>query len=331
MANEHFRFTRTGHISDMTRTRRMTRSARFAAIQVAILIATLVIIEIVLRVLNPAYLRLDDWGTLNYRHDAELGWMPIPNTDTVVHLPREIRLRNNGLGLRDIEFVRGPQPAILVLGDSNVWGYNVEDNERFTAFLRLALPNHAIVNAGVSGYGTDQKYLLLRRLWPAIEPKIVVLIFCVENDHQDNSSNVRYFSYKPYLAAQGDGTAQFRGQPVPQSRRLVVKENWWGQHLFLARLAISANVELRHPRVTVPDPTERLIAMMRDYVESRGAKLVVGLQYREPPLEAYLTAQKIPFTTFEGGEQYTSSKHWTPEGNKLVAARLMRLLSDGGP
>ena len=304
--------------------------ARLVAIQVAILITTLLIIEIVLRVLNPAYLRLDDWGTLNYRHDAELGWTPIPNTETVVLLPREIRLRNNRLGLRDIEFARGPEPAILVLGDSNVWGYNVQDNERFTELLRAVLPSHAIVNAGVSGYGTDQEYLVLKRLWDTIQPKIVVLIFCVGNDHQDNSSNVRYFSYKPYLAMQPDGTAQFRGQPVPQSRRLVMKENWWGQHLFLARLAISAAVELRYPRITVPDPTERLIAMMRDFVESKGGKLVVGLQYRDPPLETFLQAQKIPFTTFEGGEQYTSSKHWTPEGNKLVAARLMRLLADSG-
>lgn len=303
---------------------------RLVAIQVALLIGTLVAIEIALRVINPAYLRLNDWDVLNYRHDAELGWTPIPNTETVVGLPRPITMKNNSLGLRDIEFVRGPKPAILVLGDSNVWGYNVVDGERFTELLRAALPGHAVVNAGVAGYGTDQEYLLLQRLWDKIEPKIVVLIFCVENDRQDNSSNARYLSYKPYLAVQADGTAQFRGQPVPQSRRLAMKENWWAQRLFLARLAISVSIELRHPRITVPDPTERLIAMMRDYVAAKGAKLVVGLQYREPPLEAFLQAQKIPFAAFDGGEQYESSKHWTPEGNKLVAARLMRLLADSG-
>jgi hypothetical protein len=303
---------------------------RLAAIQVALLIATLVAIEIVLRVVNLPYLRLEDWNTLNYRHDDELGWMPIPNTETTVLLPREIRLKNNSLGLRDIEFVRGPQPAILVLGDSNVWGYNVTDGERFTSLIRAALPSQTIVNAGVSGYGTDQEFLLLQRLWDTIEPKLVVLIFCVENDRQDNSSNVRYSSYKPYLAVQPDGTAQFRGQPVPQSRRLAMKENGWAQRLFLARLAISVAIELRHPRITVPDPTERLIAMMRDFVAAKGAKLVVGLQYREPALETFLQTQKIPFTTFDGGEQYESSKHWTPEGNKLVAARLMRLLVDRG-
>jgi hypothetical protein len=303
---------------------------RVAGLQAAILLVTLVVVEIALRMINPAYLWTDDWGGLDYRHDSELGWIPIPNATGTVALPRTLALKNNSLGLRDIEFTPGNKPTMLVLGDSNVWGYNVEDGERFSNLLRNELPNYVTVNAGVSGYGTDQEYLLLQRLWPSIKPRVVVLIFCVENDRNDNSSNVRYSSHKPYFATQTDGTLALRGQPVPQARKLYLKESWWAQHLYLARLAISAYVEVRYRRVSVPDPTEKLVGMMRDFVAANGATLVVGVQYREPQLEAYLTAQKIPFTTFEGGEQFDSSKHWTPAGNRLVADRLTKLLSDTG-
>jgi hypothetical protein len=302
---------------------------RVLLIQIAVMIVTLAVIEIALRLFNPHYLRTEDWGGLSFQHDAELGWMPLPGTTTTVMLPRVLTIRNNSLGLRDIEFQPG-RPAILVLGDSQVWGYNVEDGERFTNLMRADLPGHTIVNAGVAGYGTDQEYLILQRLWPTIAPKIVVLIFCVDNDRTDNSSNQRYFSYKPYFEAGPDGSLQVRGQPVPRARRVVLKESWWARNLFLARLAISAYVELRHRRVTVPDPTEKLIGMMRDFVQSRGARLVVGVQYREPRLEAYLAAENILFTTFEGGEQFDSSKHWTPAGNQLVADRLMALLKGRG-
>jgi len=253
-----------------------------------------------------------------------------PKLTGTAALPRTLAIGNNSLGLRDIEFTPSDKPVMLVLGDSNVWGYNVEDGERFSNLLRNELPGYAIVNAGVSGYGTDQEYLLMRRLWPSIKPKVVVLIFCMENDRNDNSSNVRYSNHKPYFATQSDGTLALRGQPVPKGRKLSLKESWWAQHLYLARLAISAYNEVRYRRVRVPDPTEKLVDLMRDFVQANDATLLVGVQYRQPELEAYLTAQKIPFTTFEGGEQFDSSKHWTPAGNRLVTDRLLQLFLHTG-
>jgi hypothetical protein len=41
----------------------------------------------------------------------------------------------------------------------------------------------------------------------------------------------------------------------------------------------------------VPDPTEQLIDMMRGLVEARGAKFLVGLQYHEKRLDAFLPAR----------------------------------------
>jgi hypothetical protein len=94
---------------------------------------------------------------------------------------------------------------------------------------------------------------------------------------------------------------------------------------------VSAYVLIANPPVTVPDPTERLIGMMREFVESQGAQFLVGLQYRDAKLEQALGAAKIPYVSFEGAEHYFGDgDHWTPKGHETVANRLMTLLSDNG-
>ena len=108
-----------------------------------------------------------------------------------------------------------------------------------------------------------------------------------------------------------DGGA-FKCIPVPWSRHLYFADNWLARNSWVARVAVSAYVLIANPPVTVPDPTERLIGMMRDFVESKGAKFLVGLQFREPRLEAALAAEKIPYVSFDGAEHYFGDgDHWT--------------------
>jgi hypothetical protein len=51
--------------------------------------------------------------------------------------------------------------------------------------------------------------------------------------------------------------------------------------------------------------------MMRDFVETKGTTLVVGLQRNDPQLETFLRNQKIPYSTFDDAELYDSSRHWS--------------------
>ena len=108
-----------------------------------------------------------------------------PSSDVIFTGIRTIKVRHNSLGLRDIEHDAAPKPTIAFIGDSFVWGYDAEANERFTELLREKMPEHRIVNAGVTAYGTDQEYLVLRRLWDRIKPNVVVLMVCVDNDRKD--------------------------------------------------------------------------------------------------------------------------------------------------
>lgn len=50
------------------------------------------------------------------------------------------------------------------------------------------------------------------------------------------------------------------------------------RNLWLPRLPANGYLCLRHPRVDVPDPTEKLVGKMREFVERNGARLMVGIQ-----------------------------------------------------
>jgi lysophospholipase L1-like esterase len=312
-----------------------TKSAlRQCLLQLVAILITLAAIELILRTADLRYLRDGHrpGHSAVHRYDAELGWFPAPNSSVLFTGSRTITARHNSLGLRDIEHDDASKPTIMFVGDSFVWGYDVEADDRFTEVLRARLPKMRMVNAGVTGYGNDQEYLLLRRLWDRIKPDVVVLIFCVNNDRADNSLNeVNDGYYKPYIEQAADGTWQFRGQPVPWPRRAYFVNQRLPHDLWLARLLVSAYVQLSHPEIRVPDPTEHLIGMMRAFVEGHGARFVAGLQRHEAPLEAYLQAQGIPYTSFDGADSYgDDGDHWTPKGHALVADRLAELFASTG-
>ncbi len=301
--------------------RRRWSLLRAIALQIAIVLLCAAGLELFLRVADFRDLRLvPESYRLPYQHDAELGWVPIP------HKVASDTIRINSLGLRDIEVAPTAKPTILVIGDSFVYGAGVRDGERFTDRLREELPGYRVVNAGVAAYGTDQSFLLMRRLWPRLEPSVVVLIVCVDNDHHDNSTNsVHGHTLKPYLA-ETDGRWEFRGMPVPRNHTWYFYNNALAERSALVRLGIEIYLRVRHPPVVVPDPTARLVTMMRDYAESHGAKFVVGLQRRDPALEPHLRAENIAYASMDEADTLPNDGHWSPQGHVTVAERLIALL-----
>jgi len=300
-----------------------------------IILLSLFAVEAALRLADFRVLRQDaSERSLAYDYDAELGWIPVPNSEAVVTTARTIHARHNSLGLRDIEYRPDGRPAILFLGDSFVWGVDAEANERFTDLLRQRLPRFSMVNAGVSGYGTDQELLWLKRLWPTVKPAIVVLLFCTDNDRLDNGTNVRYGGYrKPYFATAADGSLTARGQPVTKSLKLLIRDDWLPRHVWLARLASMAYVEVHEPQLFVPDPTEKLVGAIDDFVTGNGARLLVALQHKDDQHISSLQQRRIPFVTLDGAAAYGAEygAHFTPEGNQFVSRVLETFLNEQVP
>jgi GDSL-like Lipase/Acylhydrolase family len=145
-------------------------------------VVTLLAAELLLRAIYFSGPSRSEVGE-GYQFDPELGWLPVPNAaaqQTTGNRP--VLVKHNSLGLRERELSEIAPDRILLLGDSFTYGYDAEVNERFSELLQKELPQYGIVNAGVSGYGTDQQFLLMKRLWNHVNPKHVVLTFCVDND-----------------------------------------------------------------------------------------------------------------------------------------------------
>src|SRR5436190_22475569 len=169
-------------MQDFIKTGRLREILRSVGVSVLMTMATLAALEIILRVADFRELREGvTERSLSYRYDAELGWMPVPGSSARVTNARTVAVHHNSLGLRDDEFTLDATPTIMFLGDSFVWGLDAEADERFTELLKPRIPGKKVLAAGVSGFGTDQEYLLLKKLWPLVKPAVVVLIVCTDN------------------------------------------------------------------------------------------------------------------------------------------------------
>jgi hypothetical protein len=154
-------------------------------------------------------------------YDPLLGWTGKPYADDYFsYIDCRHHVRQNKYGFRGTEYgyARTATDRIVVLGDSFVWGFGVGDAEIFTSVMeRESHPPVEMVNLGVSGYGTDQEYLLWRSLGARFRPDEVILTIEPYTDIWENVSDVAYGYPKPIFDFTEQGGYQVFNQPVPLS------------------------------------------------------------------------------------------------------------------
>jgi hypothetical protein len=109
----------------------------------------------------------------------------------------------------------------------------------------------------------------------------------------------------------------------------MIRDNWLVRHLRLGRVAALAYAEISSPAISVPDPTERLITTIHDFVSAHDAKLLVALQSTDDRMVAHLKSERIPFVTLDGAAAYSIDygAHFTPEGHEFAARRMLDLFN----
>jgi len=307
----------------------MRRSLLLALVSVA---SALLLSEGVVRLVLKRTLDLpQDERSLAYRYDAELGWFPEPSSERTIAGTRVFHVRHNAKGFRDREPGPKTKPRLAVFGDSFVWGFDVEADERFTERLAARRRGLDVLNLGVSGYGTDQELLLLRRELAWLAADVVVLLFSQENDHLDNTTNRRYGPYyKPYFEV-ASGALVPRGQPVPLPLPYFCERSPVLGASYLVRAIYATWVGRKHPELRVPDPSHALVAAFRAAVEASGARFALLVQGVDEPLLAFAHAERIPALPLVTRQRYRHfGGHWTPKGHQFVAEQLDHLLRREG-
>lgn len=113
-----------------------------------------------------------------------------------------VKYNSNEFGMRDKERVKetSDRHRIVVLGDSFVEGFGVEESVRLTDVAE-SNTGVEVLNFGISGdFSSTQQYLLYRELASQFEHSGVAIFFLPDNDFRDN--NLENFSssrYRPYL------------------------------------------------------------------------------------------------------------------------------------
>ena len=130
-----------------------------------------------------------------------LGYDGLPNVQGRFHGQT---VTHNSKGNRGAE-VGFEKPAglkrVVILGDSQAWGYGVGDDETIAAQLSRLLnegdaPRYQVLNLGVGGYGTDQAFLKYLVQGMRYAPDVVVLTV-FKNDPIENAHTVYWGVEKP--------------------------------------------------------------------------------------------------------------------------------------
>lgn len=152
-------------------------------------------------------------------YDPLLGWAHEPGQEGIFETEQfRTEVRINERGLRDRLHPYERQDAtkrILVLGDSFAWGYGVEESERFSQLLEADL-GVEVINAGVSGYSTDQELLWYENEGVKYETDLVILVLTGNDVGDNNRQLVSNIYFKPRFVFK-DGQLVPTNYPVPQT------------------------------------------------------------------------------------------------------------------
>lgn len=153
------------------------------------------------------------------RHDAELGWVNLPNVHIEDMYGPGVWLATNAQGFRNTKEVLPAVPSgrarIVCSGDSMTLGYGVDNEHTWPYVLGEKSEELEVVNMGQGGYGIDQAYLWFMRDGGRMELDVHVFAF-ISHDFKRMEQS-RFSGYaKPRLALDEAGVLQVENTPVPR-------------------------------------------------------------------------------------------------------------------
>ena len=196
-----------------------------------------------------------------------------------------------------------PKARVALLGDSIAFGWAISDDETFAWKLQARFPDVAFVNHGVSGYGTYQSFLKMRRLM-AEDPPPDLILYGFYHDHlQRNVQSLQWVdmhdrndrpSTAPYCTTDADGhLLEHPGEPISRwpLRRSLASVYFVEQLLTRRRVA---------KRSAYAWPVMQSLAVEMDRIaRARGSRFVLLFLMSRPgvsrPLTEFLRSHDIAF------------------------------------
>lgn len=327
-------------------------------------IITLTVAEVMVRSLFP------DWAPRTprlvqfWQHDEFYGWSHIPGASgRFASYGFDVQVEINAQGFRGPAATPVKDPSktrVLVVGDSLVWGFGVEQEETFVSKMAAQCQDLEVINFGVSGYATDQELLLFNELGKPLKPDVVILVVA-SNDFSDNiRSTVNVYYQKPVFLIE-EGRLVLSNRPVPTPNIFIEKISSLARQSYILTqigrmiqgLAISQEAKpaagnndaraqsgaAKFPRSKAEYVTTLLIRQFLQEVRASGAKPVLAFNdARGQHISTFLGLESIPVLQLgdlkldPDPERYRlrGDYHWNAAGHDIVAIRLLNALIEAG-
>jgi lysophospholipase L1-like esterase len=334
------------------------------ALASASLLLALPLCEAALRLAGFRPLYVNEEQLVFWQHDPQLGWHHVPGrSGRFGKEDFDIEVRINARGLRDRDYPHTKPDGvarILVLGDSLVWGFGVEQGDIFTEVLERSLDGVEVINAGVSGFSTDQELIWLEERGFQYEPDLVLVVLTGNDIWGNQTSFAHGLYYKPRYLLDAHGGLTLAGSPAPEPPRLARLVQWLRRHSVLfdfvhvrlrqlplidtvrARLTGERRVGPAPPPQPPRDLTRALLAEIAKRSRERGADfllLVTDDFWTEPSgsFEAFVAGlptrgMRALLNREDTGYDrntmnFAHDPHWNAAGHAHLAGRLAEVLA----
>jgi lysophospholipase L1-like esterase len=259
---------------------------KFLIVQCAIALGLLVLLEAGARVAHTVQEDLQDAASKDarwYTAVPGLGWAPTPNFSGYDICAKWRKFDRRGLLAGDAAKLDDPKRTkrVLFLGDSNTYGYCLEEDESFVAVANRHLPAFAMINLAMPGYTSFQGYRRLLELGDALRPDIIVASF--------NFNDRRYVLNKERT----DSLRAFKASAAPD----LLGTSYFFRQLtsLVGPTAPGSDDPVRldqlHPRVSV-EAYKQNLSNIADWGRRRGIPVVFVL-LRDSPGEIELLRQGV--------------------------------------
>jgi len=172
-----------------------------------------------------------------------------------------------------------PGLRAVTLGDSFVWGNEVEADENFSALLDQADNGLQVLNMGVPGYGIDQAILKYDRHGRTYQPDVIVLGIYVPDYER---STVAFTAAPKPLFLIVDDALKLTNSPVPAPGAALAQiQNSLSDRLYLAEFVANRLPGVRQSQAqffeTSDEVIGRLLGRLRDGLNGNQRLLIVHI------------------------------------------------------
>jgi hypothetical protein len=302
------------------------------------------------------------------KYDEALGWTAIAGATRShrdARLGFDVVYQINAQGFRGPVYQEGKPSGVyrvMVLGDSNGFGWGVLEEQTFAARIDSSFEHVEVLNLSLSGFGTDQEYLRFLKEGMRYRPDLVI-VQVTPNDFQEILHPFFNQKPKPYFEFMNSGSLALMNVPVMpigakcsefyESSLPLPFKDWLSWHSYSYVYFNEKYFQLKReffPGETRADSDERfspksislfnrIMLDLRGKLEEIGARGIIVHASKDISENNYLRDSPLPvvdaYPQFkrhiedQRSQPYFADRyHWTAEGHRLVAEELVRVIAD---